>query len=68
MRTNGETVNKVEACQDYILRKNFTAPCKRVERANHARSPYTRFVPTPWKGEFRAAAAFGVFIVYSRQA
>ena len=25
MRRNGETVNKVEACHDCILRKNFTA-------------------------------------------
>jgi len=66
MRRNGETVNKVEACQDCILRKNFTAPCKRVERANHARSRDTRFVPTPWKEEFRTAATFGVLIVFSR--
>ena len=66
MRRNGETVNKVEACHDYILRKNFTAPCKRVERANHARSRDTRFVLTPWKGEFRTAATFGLLIVYSR--
>ena len=54
MRRNGETVNKVEA------------PCKRVEGTNHARSRDKRFVPTPWKGEFRTAATFGVLIVYSR--
>ena len=66
MRRNGETVNKVEACHDCILRKNFTAPCKRVEGTNHARSRDKRFVPTPWKGEFRTAATFGVLIVYSR--
>lgn len=66
MRRNGETVNKVEACHDCISRKNFTALCKRVERANHAGSRDTRFVPTPWKEEFRTAATFGVLIVYSR--
>ena len=66
MRRNGETVNKVEACHDCISRKNFTALCKRVERANHAGSRDTRFVPIPWKEEFRTAATFGVLIVYSR--
>ena len=66
MRRNGETVNKVEAYHDCISRKNFTALCKRVERANHAGSRDTRFVPTPWKEEFRTAATFGVLIVYSR--
>ena len=66
MRRNGETVNKVEACHDCISRQNFTALCKRVERANHPGSRDTRFVPIPWKEEFRTAATFGVLIVYSR--
>ena len=66
MRRNGETVNKVEACHDCISRKNFTALCKRVERANHPGSRDTRFVPIPWKEEFRTAATFGVLLVYSR--
>ena len=66
MRRNGETVNKVEACHDSISRKNFTALRKRVERANHPGSRDTRFVPIPWKEEFRTAATFGVLLVYSR--
>lgn len=63
MRRNGETVNKVEACHDCISRQNFTALCKRVERANHPGSRDTRFVPTPWK---EGVSTFGVLIVYSR--
>ena len=66
MRRNGEIVNKVEACHDCILLKNFTAPCKREERANHARSPTRVSFRPPWKGEFRTAATFGVLIAYSR--
>ena len=63
MRRNGETVNKVEACHVCISRKKCSAPCKRVERANHAMSRDTCFVPTPWKEEFRTAATFGVMMV-----